>query len=129
MGRTLLGSLDATTLGSLFGNAPLKSYTHQTPTTLKKLKAMIDHDRAQGYGISQGGFETGISTVVAPVFGDGHDVIAAVSITVPAQQIAPARATTLVKAVRSAAAQLSARISHPAANRTAPRSDLQKLAA
>ena len=73
---------------------------------------MIDADRAAGYGLSQGGFETGISTIAAPVFNDDHEVVAAVSITVPAQQLSNDQATTLVPLVQQAAQQLTQRISH-----------------
>ena len=141
LGRILLDGLDSAALTALFGSAPLKAYTQHTPTTLKKLKALIDQHHAQGFAISQSGFETGISTVAAPVFDDRHSVVAAVSITVPAQQIEAARAAILVKAVQDAAAQISARISrqsHPRspagtqprpATRPHPPSSLQKLAA
>ena len=112
LGRILLEGLDLAALTALFGSAPLKAYTQHTPTSIKKLKALIDQHHAQGFAISQSGFETGISTVAAPVFDDRHSVVAAVSITVPAQQIEAPRAAMLVKAVQDAATQLSARISH-----------------
>jgi len=62
--------------------------------------------------LSQGGFETGISTIAAPVFNDQHHVVAAISITVPAQQVDPELAQVLLSHVQSAAAQLTERISH-----------------
>ena len=132
LGRILLAGFDAAKLGALFGAAPLKAYTQHTPTSIKKLKALIEQHHAQGFAISQSGFETGISTIAAPVFDDRRNVVAAVSITVPAQQIEPARAATLVKAVQAAAAQLSARISHHTPHGQASASlqhHVQKLAA
>lgn len=112
LGRALLSSLDLKALANLFGAAPFKVYTAQTPTSVKKLKALIDADRALGYGASQGGFETGISTIAVPVFNDDCAVSAAISVTVPAQTIEPARLALLVPQVRAAAQQLSQRISH-----------------
>ena len=77
-----------------------------------QLKALIDQDMANGYGVSQGGFETGISTIAAPVFNDRQQVVAAVSLTVPAQQIEADQARSLVQLVQQAAAQVTQRISH-----------------
>jgi len=112
LGRLLLSDLDIATLSLLYPDPVLPSYTARTPTTVAQLKSLIDVDRDNGYGISQGGFETGITTIAAPVFNDGHEVVAAVSITVPAQQITTEQVTVLVPLVQQAAAQLTQRISH-----------------
>lgn len=112
LGRLLLSDLDMAALKKLYPETPLPKYTDKTPTTLAQLKTLIDKDRANGYGLSQGGFETGISTIAAPVFNDQHHVVAAISITVPAQQVDPEQAKVLVSHVQSAAAQLTERISH-----------------
>ena len=111
LGRLLLADLDLAGLAQLYPETPLQAYTAQTPTTIAQLKALINADQVSGYGISQGDFETGISTIAAPVFNDAHEVVAAVSITVPAQQLLPAQTDILVPQVRQAAAQLTQRIS------------------
>lgn len=112
LGRLLLSDLDMTALQKLYPEPTLHKYTEKTPDTLVQLKTLIDADRANRFGLSQGGFETGISTIAAPVFNDQRKVVAAISITVPAQQVAPAQAKALVAHVQSAAAQLTERISH-----------------
>lgn len=112
LGRLLLSDLTMEELLQLYPEKPLPKYTDKTPTNLKQLKALIDGDRAAGYGLSQGGFETGISTVAAPVFNDEQRVVAAVSITVPAQQVTHEQADALIQMVRGAASQLTQRISH-----------------
>lgn len=112
LGRLLLSDLDMAELSELYPNTPLPAHTPRTPTTLAQLKALIDVDRANGYGISQGGYETGISTIAAPVFNDEHEVMAAVSITVPAQQLDASQTDVLVPQVLQAAAQLTQRMSH-----------------
>ena len=112
LGRLLLSDLSLAALAQLYPEKPLPKYTDKTPTTLKQLKALIDADRAAGYGLSQGGFETGISTVAAPVLNDEQQVVAAISITVPAEQVASEQAESLIALVRDAAAQLTRRISH-----------------
>lgn len=110
IGRALLGGMSAQDLAALYAGQTLKAYTERTPTSLAQLKKLLDAESAQGYAISQGGFEAGISVVVAPVRGDAGRVPAAVSVTVPAQQIEPALAASLVAAVRHAAGQLAQRL-------------------
>jgi DNA-binding IclR family transcriptional regulator len=112
LGRLLLSDLDINSLRHLYPEEPLPAYTARTPTTLAQLKGLIDDDRARGYAVSQGGFETGISTIAAPVFNDRSEVIACVSITVPAQRVQEGELDGLINQVRDAAAQLTERISH-----------------
>jgi DNA-binding IclR family transcriptional regulator len=112
LGRQLLSCMTMADLTKLYPEATLKSYTTKTPKTVAQLKALLDIDRLNGYGVSQGGFETGISTVAAPVFNDRLEVVAAVSITVPAQQLENKITETLVPQVREAAQKLTERLSH-----------------
>lgn len=112
LGRMLLSGLNMADLSELYPESPLPAYTPRTPTTLADLKKLIDVDKANGYGISQGGYETGISTIAAPVFNDSYEVVAAVSITVPAQHLDQTQTETLVPQVMEAAAQLTQRMSH-----------------
>lgn len=112
LGRLLLSDLDMPALKKLYPEPELARHTDATPTTLVQLKALIDRDRAAGYGVSMGGFETGISTVAAPVFNERGEVSAAVSVTVPQSRIDEAALPTLVAMVREAAAKLTDRIRH-----------------
>jgi DNA-binding IclR family transcriptional regulator len=112
LGRQLLADLDLAGLRQVYPVEPLAAATPRTPTTVKALKTLIDADRSTGYGISQGGFETGITTIAAPVFNEQRRVVAAVSITVPQQQISPEETERLVPLVRQAAQQLTQRLSH-----------------
>ncbi len=112
LGRLLMSDLDMAGLSALYPETPLARFTQFTPTTLPQLKAMIDAHRKEGFAISQSGFETGISTIAAPVINDRHQVVAAVSITVPAQQVPAEQAKLLVSQVQHAATVLSNRISH-----------------
>lgn len=87
LGRVLLANLTMGDLKALYAGKTLRAFTPQTPTTLVTLKAMIVQDAARGYGISQGGFESGISTIAAPVMDGRHAVTAAISVTVPEAQV------------------------------------------
>ena len=112
LGRVLLSDMSMAALSELYGGRTLQAFTPQTPTTLARLKELIDQDKARGYGVSQGGFEAGISTIAAPVYDDRHAVTAAVSVTVPAQQVDAGNLSVLAEHVKAAAARLSQRISH-----------------
>lgn len=112
LGRLLLANLDLAALKKLYPESPLPSYTAQTPTTLAQLKTLIDVDRIKGYAVSMGGFESGISTIAAPVFNNRDEVAAAISISVPSQQIDDQVLPSLVEMVKNAAAQLTGRLSH-----------------
>ncbi len=117
LGRALLSSLSEPALDHLFYGVTLKSFTASTPTNLAALKLMVQEIAQRGYGVSQGGFESGISTIVAPVYGGGkvaakREVQAALSITVPSAQISPDELAKLVDFVKIAADQLTARISN-----------------
>ncbi|MBL0151735.1 MAG: IclR family transcriptional regulator [Ideonella sp.] len=112
LGRLLLADLDLAALKALYPEKTLPVFTAKTPTTVAQLKALIEADRSAGFAISQGGFESGISTIAAPVFNERHEVAAAVSITVPSQRVDEAELGALVDQVRHAARQLTDRISH-----------------
>lgn len=112
LGRVLLGGLSLADLRALYDGHPLDAYTPNTPTTLEALKAAIDDNTARGYGMSEGGYEAGISIIAAPVYDERRDVCAAVSITVPSQTIDPQQLSVLTDQVRQAAAQLTKRLSH-----------------
>jgi DNA-binding IclR family transcriptional regulator len=114
LGRVLLGGQSMANLAALYQDTELVAKTPATPTTLKALKALVDADALRGWGISQSGYESGICTLAAPVFNEVREVVAAVSITVPAQKIPPDTAKLLAAQVCDAALQLTARISHQA---------------
>jgi DNA-binding IclR family transcriptional regulator len=112
LGRVLLSDLDEAALNALYPEATLQAFTSLTPTTPHDLMLLAHQVRDQGYAVSQSGFETGISTIAAPVFDDAGRVTAAVSISVPAPKIDDAELQPLIAQVRHAALQLTQRMSH-----------------
>ncbi len=112
LGRTLLSDIDMKELAALYPEPTLPAYTPKTPTNLQDLKALIDQDRDKGYGVSMGGYETGISTIAAPVFNEQGRVAAAISISVPSQRIEDDALMPLVALVQASAAQMTERLSH-----------------
>ena len=112
LGRTLMSDLDLADLSKLFPETKLQAFTPKTPPNVKALKALIDQDRDRGYGVSMGGYETGISTIAAPVFNEQSRVAAAISISVPTQRIDDEVLMPLVNLVKAAADQMTERLSH-----------------
>ena len=112
LGRVLLAGLSADELASLYAGARLEAHSPQTPTTLAELKKLVDADALRGYGISQGGYDAGISTVAAPVFDEHHKVAAVINVTVSANRIDAHAMDPLVFEVRQAADRLSQRLNH-----------------
>lgn len=112
LGRLLLADVDPAGLRRLYPQSPLPAFTAQTPTTHEELFDRIAHDRKQGYGVSEAGYESGISTIAAPVHNAQGDTVAAISITVPNRRVPEAELPRLIDQVKAAAAELSARMSH-----------------
>ncbi len=112
LGQLLLADLDDAALKHLYPEAQLASHTALTPTSIMALKTKIGESKSRGYGVSQGGFDTGISTIAAPVFNARHEVVAAVSIAVPAQQVRGDELSPLIQQVRNAAVRLSQHMHH-----------------
>jgi DNA-binding IclR family transcriptional regulator len=112
LGRVLMGGASLQEIEQLYANLPMKAYTAVTPTTPQALKAVIDEAQAAGYAVSQGGFESGISTIAAPVFNEDKQVCAAVSVTVLSSRIPEDKLPLLITQVRESAHVLSWRLQH-----------------
>lgn len=110
LGRVLLGGMPMEALSNLYAGKTLAAFTAQTPKTLVELHRRVAEDAERGYAISQGGFESGVSTVAAPVIDEHGAVAAAVSVTIPSSHIPPEQQARLVALVVEAAAKLSRRI-------------------
>jgi DNA-binding IclR family transcriptional regulator len=120
LGRVLLGQASLAELQALYAKTPMTAFTTQTPTSVAALKKKIDEDAQQGYAVSHGGYESGISTIAAPVFDEHQAITAAVSVTVPASRIEPSRLPILVNLVQEAAVRLSRSHATQTARATAP---------
>lgn len=126
LGRTLLSDVSMQDLMALYPEKSLPTYTPKTPTNLQELKSLIDQDRDKGYGVSMGGYETGISTIAAPVLDGQGRVTAAISISVPSQRIEDEALMPLVELVKAASAQLTERLSHLPQRSTTPAKNKDK---
>jgi DNA-binding IclR family transcriptional regulator len=119
LGRVLLGQHTAQQLSVLFGPGPYPKYTPQTPTTAQALHEQIQADMQGGYAVSQGGYESGICSVAAPVYDEHHAICAAINVTIAAGSITPQQVRDIAPLVTHAAMRLSRRMEqqHPARER------------
>ena len=112
LGRVLLGGMSLAQLQALYANREMPSYTALTPSTPSALKALVDEAAADGVAVSQGGFESGISTVAAPVHNAAGQVVAAIGVTVMASRIDSAQLPNMIEHVKAAAQDLNWRLTH-----------------
>jgi DNA-binding IclR family transcriptional regulator len=112
LGRVLMGGSTLAEIEQLYAHHTMKVYTPSTPSTTQALKALIDEAAEMGYAVSQGGFESGISTVAAPVFNEDKQICAAVSVTVLSARIPEDKLPLLITQVRESAHTLTWRMQH-----------------
>lgn len=114
LGHVLLCDLTLSQLRALYPEPKLEAVNPNTPTTTEQLFDVAQQARLRGHVMAEGFFESHISTVAAPVFGDSGHVIAAIGLTVPGAQIAEDKRAALVAQVRGAATQLSTLLNYDA---------------
>lgn len=112
LGRTLLMYMSDAQLNNLFMDHQFTVYTSHTPRNLQALKDKIQLDAQLGYSVSEGGFESGISVVAAPVRNAQGQVVAALSISVPASRIETTKQQHFIQLVCQHAHELTQRLSH-----------------
>lgn len=117
LGRVLMAGMSEADIAHLYALHPMKIYTPNTPATPQALKILIDEAANAGFAVSQGGFESGISTVAAPVFNEEKKVCAAVSVTVLSARIPDEKLPLLITQVRESAHTLTWRLQHSQGHR------------
>jgi DNA-binding IclR family transcriptional regulator len=90
--------------------APLKRYTPRTMCDPEELRRVLAEVRRTGVAVSDGQIELIALSIAAPVHGPGGDVVAALSVVVPA---ATADARAYVPVVRAAARGISRALGAP----------------
>lgn len=110
LGRILLADLSLPALRALYPEAQLETFSISTPRTVVELFNLVQGDRQRGYLLAEGFFETGISTIAAPVRDGSGAVVAALGLTVAAERIGRGRAQDLVREVCGSAEELSGRL-------------------
>lgn len=129
LGHILLGDLSLSELKALYPESRLESLSPNTPRSAEELFEAAQHARRRGYVMAEGFFESHISTVAAPVFGESGHIVAALGLTVPGSSIPEDRRNTLVAGVLGAATQLSALMNFDQKSRRGDPADLGAIGA
>lgn len=112
LGHVLLSPLSLGELCDLYPEPELERFTPQTPSDVQQLYASCQAIRKQGYALSEGYFESTISTIAAPVFNSIGKVEAALGVTAMATHFEGERLDTMIAQVKAAAAEVSERVKH-----------------
>ncbi len=112
LGHALLVDQTLAQLRALYPDAALPARGPQTPADANALFERVQQVRAQGHVVSDGYYESHISTVAAPVFGEGNHVAAALGLTVPGGRVPEEQRARLVAVVKGAAAELSSLLNY-----------------
>jgi IclR family transcriptional regulator, pca regulon regulatory protein len=86
-GRVLLSQLPDTEIGQRVGRKPLPARTPHTITKLAPLLIEIQAVRKRGYAISDEELELGMRALAVPVIGDGHEIVAAISVSAASARV------------------------------------------
>lgn len=96
-GKVLLASLSEESLINLVEDKGLPRRTENTITDFKKLKKHLKLIREQGYSFDEEENEKGIQCVGAPIYDQGGEVLAAISISLPSIRINKGMLQTTLK--------------------------------
>ncbi|HEY1331755.1 MAG TPA: IclR family transcriptional regulator C-terminal domain-containing protein, partial [Actinomycetota bacterium] len=86
-GRVLLASLSASDLDGYLDGVTLDRLTTHTVTSPKKLRAILDEVRSQGFAVVDQEVEEGIRSIAVPVRDASGSVIAAINISAYASRV------------------------------------------
>jgi DNA-binding IclR family transcriptional regulator len=110
MGKVLLAGLPAREAERQLGGRPLRRFTPTTVTDRRQLERELAAIRRQGYALDDQETFPGIRCVAAPLQDGGGRVLAAISVTAPAQRMGAQRQAQIRRLVMNAAARISERI-------------------
>ena len=92
---------------------PLRRYTANTITDLKKLQQQLVQVAAKGYAVDDEELEVGVRCISAPIRNFTKNVVGAISISGPVSRITKARiASELISLVKGGAAEVSCRLGY-----------------
>ncbi|WP_077002486.1 IclR family transcriptional regulator [Variovorax sp. KK3] len=107
LGRVLLEDLTLPQLRALYPEERLETFSPSTPKTVNELFDMVQADRQRGYVLSEGFFESNISTIAAPVRDHSAHIVAALGVTITSGHIDANRMDEMVRRVRDTADEIS----------------------
>jgi DNA-binding IclR family transcriptional regulator len=110
VGKAILAFMPEGQMERLLKHMTLNKRTPYTITSPAALIKQLRAFRRLGYSWERNEGEVGLGCVAAPIFGPGHEVLAALSLTGTTQQVSPARTSVLGNLARKYAHQMSRRL-------------------
>ena len=112
MGRVLLAGLSGEALDRYFAETELLQLTPFTVVEERRVRALIDHAREDGYAVNDQEMEIGLRSIAVPLRAGGR-VVAALNVSVPAARVTQGEMVrNLLPALSEAAASVSALLTH-----------------
>lgn len=108
-GKTLLAFLDAGGRRKAFDRLDFRRYTQSTLVTPEQLTGELESIREQGYAVDNEEFIAGVVCLAVPIFHPQHNqVVAALSVTAPAQRCSLDRLREFLPSATEAARRVTA---------------------
>ncbi|OVZ56318.1 IclR family transcriptional regulator [Pigmentiphaga sp. NML080357] len=112
LGRVLMAEMALDELRALYPDGTLAAVNSFTPRSVEELHALLQRDRRRPYLLHEGFFESGISTLAAPVRTQGGAIVAALGVAMPAVPLEDSRLERLARSVCDSAAELSSLLNY-----------------
>jgi len=112
VGKVLLSSLDESKLDKIIEEKGLPPRTKSTITDAKRLKSALKLIRSQGYALDDGEYEEGVWCAAAPIKDLRGVVVAAMSISFPANRIENFDKSEVIQDVMNSAQNVSSQLGY-----------------
>lgn len=107
LGKVLLAGLSDEEVCARFQDVTLKPFTRKTITNFPRLLSELSKIRLRGYGTDDGEYTDGVECVAIPIRGHRADVVAAMSVSVPAVRASKDLSHRALEVLTTQAAALS----------------------
>ena len=112
VGKVLLSGLSSQKIEQTYAGKTLQKYTNNTTTDLAELINQTQQVYKTGYALDMEEFELGLRCIAAPIKDNKGIVIAAISLSGPANRLLDTNINTIAIAVAAAAMQISMRLGY-----------------
>jgi DNA-binding IclR family transcriptional regulator len=112
LGKVLLASLDKKSLDDIIKNIGLPRFTENTITSKDMLIKELKKVRESGFAIDNKEIEEGLCCVAAPIRNFKGEVIAAISVSIPAFRFTNDKKKQVIEEVKAHAKKISAKLGY-----------------
>jgi DNA-binding IclR family transcriptional regulator len=114
LGKVLLAWLPTNEMTAVLLQDNMSALTPSTITTIESFTAQLDEVRAKGYSVDDEEDAIGMRCIGAPVFDHSGRVVAAISLTAPAQRLLRSKIDEIAPIVIGCALEISTRLGYTA---------------